>query len=317
MALAVVLGLGTVWILDGLEVTIVGAIASRLQEKEALGLAASQIGVAGTFYIVGAAIGALTFGHLTDRLGASGCSWRRSRSTSWPPCSRLRLGRASFWAFRFLTGLGIGGEYAAINSAIDELIPARVRGWVDLAINGSFWLGRGGGRRAVGGPARHLHLPVDLGWRLAFGLGAVLGIAIALVRRFVPESPRWMMIHGRAEEAERLVAGSRTGCAGTPGRASSRSPTRRSRSASAIDELRRAGRTLFSRYPRRSALGFALMATQAFIYNAVLFTFSIVLVDIFAAMRRPRPCYLVPFALANFLGRCCSGGSSTRSAGGR
>jgi MFS family permease len=138
----VVLGLGTVWILDGLEVTIVGSIASRLQDKDTLGLTASQVGIAGTFYIVGAAIGALGFGYLTDRLGrkklflvtlavylaatvATAFAWN-----AW-----------SFWIFRMLTGLGIGGEYAAINSAIDELIPARVRGWVDLAINGSYWLG--------------------------------------------------------------------------------------------------------------------------------------------------------------------------------
>ena len=300
----VVLGLGTVWILDGLEVTIVGAIASRLQEKEALGLSASQIGVAGTFYIVGAAIGALTFGHLTDRLGRK----RLFMATLAlylvaTVLTAFAWDALSFWAFRFLTGLGIGGEYAAINSAIDELIPARVRGWVDVAINGSFWLG------AAAGAALSVVLldtsifPVDLGWRLAFALGAVLGIAIALVRRFVPESPRWMMIHGRADEAERLVAGIEDRVRRDTGLRELEEPDQEieieQRKSTNFVEV---GRTLFSRYPRRSALGFALLGTQAFIYNAVLFTFSIVLVDFFSVGEAVAGVYLVPFALANFLG---------------
>jgi MFS family permease len=300
----VVLGLGTVWILDGLEVTIVGAIASRLQEKEALGLSASQVGVAGTFYIVGAAIGALTFGHLTDRLGRK----RLFMATLVlylvaTVLTAFAWDALSFWAFRFLTGLGIGGEYAAINSAIDELIPARVRGWVDVAINGSFWLG------AAAGAALSVVLldtsifSVDLGWRLAFALGAVLGIAIALVRRFVPESPRWMMIHGRAEEAERLVAGIEDRVRRDTGLSELEEPDQEieieQRKSTNFVEV---GRTLFSRYPRRSALGFALLGTQAFIYNAVLFTFSIVLVDFFSVGEAVAGVYLVPFALANFLG---------------
>jgi MFS family permease len=300
----VVLGLGTVWILDGLEVTIVGAIASRLQEKEALGLSASQVGVAGTFYIVGAAIGALTFGHLTDRLGRK----RLFMATLVlylvaTVLTAFAWDALSFWAFRFLTGLGIGGEYAAINSAIDELIPARVRGWVDVAINGSFWLG------AAAGAALSVVLldtsifSVDLGWRLAFALGAVLGIAIAMVRRFVPESPRWMMIHGRAEEAERLVAGIEDRVRRDTGIRELEEPDQEieieQRKATNFVEV---GRTLFSRYPRRSALGFALLGTQAFIYNAVLFTFSIVLVEFFSVGEAVAGVYLVPFALANFLG---------------
>jgi MFS family permease len=300
----VVLGLGTVWILDGLEVTIVGAIASRLQEKDALGLSASQVGVAGTFYIVGAAIGALTFGYATDRLGRK----RLFMITLFlylaaTVATAFAWNAGSFWAFRFLTGLGIGGEYAAINSAIDELIPARVRGWVDLAINGSFWLG------AAAGAALSLVLldtsifAVDVGWRLAFGLGAVLGIAIALVRRFVPESPRWMMIHGRSQEAERLVGSIEDRVKADTGVRELEEPDEeievRQRESTNFVEL---GRTLFSRYPRRSGLGFALMATQAFIYNAVLFTFSIVLVDVFGVDEAVAGVYLVPFALANFLG---------------
>jgi MFS family permease len=300
----VVLGLGTVWILDGLEVTIVGAIASRLQEKEALGLSASQIGVAGTFYIVGAAIGALTFGYFTDRMGRK----RLFMATlllylAATVLTAFAWDAASFWAFRFLTGLGIGGEYAAINSAIDELIPARVRGWVDVAINGSFWLGA-----AVGAALSVVLLDTDIfapdtGWRLAFAMGAVLGVGIALVRRFVPESPRWMMIHGREEDAERLVGSIEEKVRRDTGVRELEAPDEeieiRQRESTNFIEL---GRTLFSRYPRRSGLGFALMATQAFIYNAVLFTFSIVLVDIFAVDEAIAGVYLVPFALANFLG---------------
>src|SRR3954470_284575 len=204
----VVFGLGAVWILDGLEVTIVGAIASRLSEKDALGISEYQVAVGGTFYIAGAAIGALFFGYLTDRLGrkklflaslgvylvatvATGFTWSA----------------ASFWLFRFFTGFGIGGEYSAINSAIDELIPARARGWVDLSINGSYWLGAAFGAALSGVLLDKDIFPANIGWRLAFFLGAILAVGIMLVRRNVPESPRWLMIHGREEEAERLVGG--------------------------------------------------------------------------------------------------------------
>ncbi|MEA3020271.1 MAG: hypothetical protein QOI47_1795 [Actinomycetota bacterium] len=202
----VVVGLGTVWILDGLEVTIVGSIASRLSEKDALGISASQVGFAATIYVIGACCGALFFGHLTDRYGRKllfmvtlGVYLAATVATAFAPSFLW------FAVCRFFTGAGIGGEYAAINSAIDELIPARVRGTVDLMINGSFWIGT-----AIGAA---LSIPLldtsifgpDLGWRLAFGIGAVLGVAILIVRRFVPESPRWLMIHEREEEAEQIT----------------------------------------------------------------------------------------------------------------
>ena len=201
----IVVGLGTVWILDGLEVTMVGAVAAQLTEPDSgIQLSAAQIGLAGAIYIVGACTGALFFGQLTDRFG------RKKLFLLTLVVYIVAVVATAFafapWYFylaRFVTGLGIGGEYAAINSAIDEFMPARVRGQVDLAIAGSYWLG------AAGGSALAVlllnTLPPDLGWRFAFGLGAVLGLVILFVRRHVPESPRWLFIHGREEEAERIV----------------------------------------------------------------------------------------------------------------
>src|SRR4051794_34667264 len=203
----VVIGLGTVWILDGLEVTIVGSIGQRLTESgSGLELDASQIGTAAAFYVGGACVGALFFGQLTDRFGRKklflltlGVYLVATSATA------FSFSAWYFFAARFLTGAGIGGEYAAINSAIDELIPARVRGRVDLMINGSYWLGAAGGAVASIALLDTSLFATDLGWRLAFGIGAALGVGILLVRRNVPESPRWLFIHGRDEEAEEIV----------------------------------------------------------------------------------------------------------------
>jgi MFS family permease len=304
----VILGLGTVWILDGLEVTIVGAIGSRLSEKDALGISTYQVAVGGTFYIVGAAVGALFFGYLTDRLGrkklflaslavylvatvATGLCWSA----------------ASFWVFRFFTGFGIGGEYSAINSAIDELIPARARGWVDLSINGSYWLGAAAGAALSGVLLNESLFGPDVGWRLAFFLGAALAIGIMLVRRHVPESPRWLMIHGREEEAERLVRGIEREVSDQTGERLQKpddSIEIQQRESTGFMEI---ARTLFSRYPRRSVLGFTLLATQAFVYNAVIFTFSTLLTGVFKVDSGVAGLYLIPFGIANFLGALALG----------
>src|SRR6478735_2559355 len=204
----VVIGLGTVWILDGLEVTIVGAIGSRLTEPDSgLGLTTAQVGLAAAIYVAGACSGALVFGYLTDRFGRKklfiltlGLYLLATVLTAFSFTPWM------FFLFRFFTGAGIGGEYAAINSAIDELIPARRRGLVDLAINGSYWLGTAFGAVLTVFLLNPALFAPDIGWRIAFGLGAVLGLVILIVRRNVPESPRWMFIHGRDEAAEQEVA---------------------------------------------------------------------------------------------------------------
>src|SRR3954464_8587361 len=205
----VLIGLGTVWILDGLEVTIVGAISSRLTEKgSGISITTAQIGQAAAIYVAGACIGALFFGWLADRLG-------RKKLFIIPLALYLVATVATafsttflmFGICRFFTGAGIGGEYAAINSAIDELIPARVRGTVDLIINGSFWLGTAAGAALSIILLNDKIFSADVGWRLAFGLGAVLGVGVLLVRRNVPESPRWMFIHGQGEEPGQLRDG--------------------------------------------------------------------------------------------------------------
>src|SRR3954447_18540383 len=203
----IVIGLGTVWILDGLQVTVVGAVAPRMTESgSGIDLSSADVGLAAAIYVAGACLGALLFGRLTDRFG-------RKRLLLITLGMYVAASIATVFAFapwyffvcRALTGLGIGGEYSAINTAIDELIPARNRGRVDIAINGSFWVGAGIGGLAALLFLDHSLFPLDLGWRLGFGLGAILGLGILLVRRHVPESPRWLFMHGREEEAERIV----------------------------------------------------------------------------------------------------------------
>jgi MFS family permease len=300
----VVLGLGAVWILDGLEVTIVGAIASRLTEDgSGISISESQIGVAAGVYVAGACLGALFFGYLTDRLGRKkiflltlGVYLVATVATA------FSMNPMFFYACRFFTGAGIGGEYAAINSAIDELIPARVRGRVDLIINGSFWLGT-----ALGAALSVVLLNEDLfakdfGWRLAFGLGAILGLGILLVRRYVPESPRWMFIHGHEDEAEETVRDIESQVEESvdePLRKPDQDITVRQRKSIGFGTI---ARTMVTMYPKRSALGLSLFIGQAFLYNAVFFTYALVLTSFLDVGAASVGWYLIPLALGNFAG---------------
>jgi MFS family permease len=300
----IIIGLGTVWILDGLEVTVVGSIAGRISEHGS-GVAISSASVSGltaALYVAGACTGALLFGQLTDRFGRK----RLFMVTLGLYLLATTLTAFSFapwwlYLFRYLTGMGIGGEYSAVNSAIDELIPARVRGRVDIVINGSYWLGAAGGAGLSVVALNTSIFPLWLGWRLAFGLGAVLGLVILLVRRHVPESPRWLLIHGREREAEELVAGIEQHVAKAHGELDEpgESITIKQRRVIPLTEI---VRTLVRSYPKRSILGLGLFVGQAFLYNAILFGYTTVLANFFGVATSSGPYYLMAFAAGNFLG---------------
>lgn len=297
-------GLGTVWILDGLEVTIVSALSDRLTEPgSGLVLSETQVGLATSCYVTGAVCGSLFFGYLTDR-------WGRKRLFLLTLALYLlatvltAFSFAPWWFFvmRFLTGAGIGGEYAAINSAIDELVPARWRATVSLAVNGSYWFG------AAGGAALSLVLldvgliPAWLGWRLAFGLGAVLGLFILIVRRTVPESPRWLFTHGRAEEADRVVTGIEEHVREATGEQLEPVDDTIEVEERTRTSLTEVAVTLVRSYPRRTLLGLALFVGQAFLYNAVYFTQGLVLSRFFGVSSGSVGLYLVPLAAGSFVG---------------
>ena len=301
----VVIGLGTVWILDGLEVTIVGFIASRLIEPgSGIDLTESHIGLAAALYVAGACLGALFFGQLTDRFGRK----RLFLITLGVYLAATVATAFSFapWFFllaRFFTGAGIGGEYAAINSAIDELIPARARGRVDLIINGSFWLGSAGGALLSLVFLNEAIFAADIGWRVAFGLGAVLGLGILFIRRNVPESPRWLFIHGRDEEAERIVDEIEAEVQEETGEKLSGDPG----DAITVEQrktvpFRVIARTAFKTYPKRGVLGLALFVGQAFIYNAVVFTLGLTLTTYLGVESGKVGIFYAVFAIGNFLG---------------
>lgn len=294
----VVIALGVSWLLDGLEVTLVGALGPTLGRDDTLGLSATHIGWAASAYIAGAVLGALVFGRLADQLGRKRMFLVTLAVYLFATVlTAFSFNFASFAFCRFLTGLGIGGEYAAINSAIDELIPARVRGAVDLGINGTFWVG------AALGAALSIFLldttivRADLGWRLAFGLGAILGFAILLVRRHVPESPRWLIRHGRVAEAERIV----TAVEKEIGVQKAAAGELAMRAIPAVP-WREILALLLGRYRRRTLLGLSLMASQALFYNAIFFTYALMLSRFYGVADERVGYYLFPFALGNFLG---------------
>jgi|RhiMetdeSRZDD1v2_1073273.scaffolds.fasta_scaffold06919_15 MFS family permease len=294
----VVIALGVSWLLDGLEVTVVGSLGPALQRPDTLGLTASEIGWAASAYIAGAVLGALFFGRLADRLG------RKQMFLATLIVYLIATVATAFswdiltFAFcRFFTGFGIGGEYAAINSAIDELIPARLRGTVDLAINGTFWIGAalGAGLSIV-----LLHpgfIGPAWGWRIAFGLGAILSFAILLVRRHVPESPRWLLTHGRVEEAEEVIRNieRQVGVSDTGHKSLSMRALR-------TVSWREVIHVLLVRHRRRAVLGLTLMASQAFFYNAIFFTYALMLTRFYGISEERVGYYIFPFAVGNFLG---------------
>ena len=294
----VVIGLGTVWILDGLEVTIVGAIGARLTEEgSGITITESQIGVAAGVYVAGACLGALFFGYLADRLGRKKLFLiTLAVYLVATVATAFSMNPMFFYACRFFTGAGIGGEYAAINSAIDELIPARLRGRVDLIINGSFWLGTAFGAALSVVLLNENLFAIDVGWRLAFGLGAAFSLVILLVRRNVPESPRWMFIHGKEDEAEELVQDIEEQVEDdTDERLDEvdEDITVRQRKSIGFGTI---AKTMVTMYPKRSVLGLSLFIGQAFLYNAVFFTYALVLTKILKVADSIAPWFLIPLA---------------------
>ena len=300
----VAVALGITWVLDGLEVTLAGSIAGALEASPRLHFSASDIGLASSFYLTGAVIGALGFGWMTDRLGRRllffitlGLYLISTTATA------ISWNLESFCLFRMLTGAGIGGEYSAVNSTIQEMIPARYRGWTDLAINGSFWIG--GALGAAGSiilldPTR---LDPDVGWRLAFFIGSALGLVIFFLRTWIPESPRWLVIHGREMEAEKIVneieskfrlrgVALEDGSALKPMLLRPRTHT----------PLRQVFQTLFIAFRGRTLLGLTLMIAQAFLYNAIFFTYALVLTNFYQVPSYHVGWYILPFALGNVLG---------------
>jgi MFS family permease len=300
----VIIALGIAWVLDGLEVTIVGSLSGALSDSPVLHLTAGEVGAAASAYLIGAVAGALFFGWLTDRLGrkklftitvlvylvatiACGLSW-----DFW-----------SFALFRMITGAGIGGEYAAVNATIQEMIPARRRGFTDLVVNGSFWLGAAVGALGAVVVLDPKIMPPEIGWRAAFVIGGVLGLIVLVLRRFLPESPRWLMTHGHPEEAEAVVADIEARVERETGQRLPPVPPGGLTLRTDIRAWFRPGmEALITRYRRQTVLGVALMAAQAFCYNAVFFTYALILTRFYRIPSEQVGLFMLPFALGNFLG---------------
>jgi MFS family permease len=299
------MALGVAWVLDGLEITIASSVTGMLSQSDTLGMSATAVGTMATVYLVGQVVGALVFGRLSDRLGRRNLFMvTLAVYLVGSGLTALTLGHGTGWVIylfvtRFIAGAGIGGEYAAINSAIDEMIPARYRGRVDIAVNGTYWAGA-----ILGTLGALLFLNVlapSVGWRLGFLLGPALAVVIVFVRRTLPESPRWLLMHGRAAEAERTMAA-------IEAQASSGVPQQAQPSSSAIEirpepvGYRDLLQVLFVSHWRRSVLGATLMITQSFLYNAIFFTYILVLTKFYGVSATSAPIYLLGFAAGNLLG---------------
>jgi len=302
----VVLALGITWILDGLEVTLAGTLSGALKESPTLQFSNFDVGFSNSCYLAGAVLGAFGFGWLTDRIGRKKMFFiTLALYLAATAATALSWSFASYALFRFLTGAGIGGEYTAINSTIQELVPARYRGWTDLVINGSFWIGAAlGATSAIVLLDPHL-IGSDLGWRLAYLTGACLGLVVFVMRMWIPESPRWLVIHGHPDSADRIVRDIERSVTGLgqdrqqPDRGPWPKMKLRMRDHTPLREV---AHTLFSVYRRRSLVGLALMIAQAFFYNAIFFTFALVLTDFYGIAADQVGWYILPFAAGNFLG---------------
>jgi MFS family permease len=301
----VVLALGITWILDGLEVTLAGALSGALKESPRLHFSNFDVGFANSAYLAGAVLGALGFGWLTDRIGRKKLFFiTLAVYLTATAATALSWSVASYALFRFLTGAGIGGEYTAINSTIQELVPARYRGWTDLVINGSFWIGAAIGATSAIVLLDPALIGPDLGWRLAYLTGAALGLVVFVMRMWIPESPRWLMIHGRPEQAHAIVDEIEKSARGKDyvgGEQQQLLPKIRLRMRSHTP-LREVARTLLTTHRQRSLVGLVLMIAQAFFYNAIFFTFALVLTDFFGIPANHVGWYILPFAAGNFLG---------------
>src|ERR1700727_2170272 len=301
--LLIVVGLGVTWILDGLEVTIVGALGPALQSSQTLHLSSANLGAVASFYVVGAVTGALVSGWVTDRFGRRLVFYATlivylagvlSSAFAW--------NFLSFAFFRMLTGMGIGGEYAAVNSAIDELIPAKYRGRIDLIVNGSFWLGAAAGALASPVLLDQNLLPVTVGWRLGVGIGGVLGLSILMLRRFVPESPRWLVTHCRGEEAEETVKRIEADVVKSTGRNLPPAHGSLKVHPRKVFGLGLILAAMLGRYRQRSILALTLMVAQSFLYNSVFFTFGLIIAKFYHVPNERVGLYLLPLAIGNFCG---------------
>ena len=297
-----VIALGITWILDGLEVTLVGSVAGVLREPQTLHLTDSQIGAAASAYLAGAIGGALVFGRLTDMLGRRRLFFiTLAVYLAATLMTGLSVGFLSFAFWRAVTGAGIGGESSAVNSAIDELMPARVRGRVDLVVNSTYWVGTALGAASTIVLLNPRFVPVFLGWRLAFVLGAALGGAVLFVRRHLPESPRWLLLHGRIDEAKQVVGEIEAAVAAHKGPLPPPGAPVRMRARGSIT-FREIAHILFKQHLRRTILGLSLMISQAFAYNAIFFTYALVLSRFYGVRPFDVGLYLLPFAVSNLLG---------------